>query len=221
VKASTKPKLQPGDGPRCDLGDPDLRRLDSLRDTPVEHFEAVFAAIDPKARIPQDVRNRLAERVIGAAGVHGLRSLMEATTLPPAQVLKWLQDVATTTERLLGLLGIQDAASIAKGWPHDEFMAPGGVVKVPRALPSQFGLLMPPMQVVAVERRGADATMHALPRIITLSMMLSDLIETVGRKARQLISNAPKGHGGKRRKGPGVVADLIHELFNIYADIRE
>jgi hypothetical protein len=225
MEASTKPKLQPGNGPRCDLQD--RRRLDSLRDAPAEHFEAVFAAIDPKARIPHDVRNRLAERVIGAAYVYRLRSQVEHA-LPPAQVRKWLKDVAAAAERLLKLLGIHDAESIAKGWPTtDELLGPGGAAIAAKALgglPWPLGLLLPSMQTLAVERRGDTVTIDALTRMKILLLLLSDLVEVAKRLAKRGAEEPghyPTGYGGARRQGPSATGAMVRDIIEVYADIRE
>jgi hypothetical protein len=104
----------------------------------------------------------------------------------------------------------------------DDAIAKGAI-----GFPAPLGLILPTMRAVAVKRRPAETIDVTIAGLRTLPTLLSDLIETAKREqtANHLRNkpqgSVPRGRGGARRKGLTAFAELIYDLFTIYAKIRK
>jgi hypothetical protein len=196
-------------------------RLARIEADPAQHFAAAVEVLDPKGILPRDERKRVVDYLVVAADGYMLRQEFEARTPLPSEQRQKDKRIADLAAQLLKALGVDDPASLAHGWPappplgssQDELRAYFDRTAGP--LPPGIELLLPELYRVAVDRRGSAATMVALERGRTLSVLLSDLVEAARRAAE-----APLSRRGRPKGQPSAVADLVYQIIAIYDGVR-
>jgi hypothetical protein len=203
---------------------PSLRaQFDLISDTAAQQFPSVIRAIEKKARIPQHERDWIAEQLIGAACIYRLRTEAAKVNLTPAQQRQEFRRAADSAKRLLEILGIEDPALLASGWPSADELTRKGAPITARFRDGglgQLGLLLPAMQAVAEERRGEPSPLSVVDRAKFLLIFLSDLVAAASRLADDLQRNAPRGRGGARRQ-IDARGSLIICIIETYAEVRK
>jgi hypothetical protein len=167
----------------------------------------IMVAICVLGQIPEHQQKCVAQRLIGVAHSYNLCLALERTHPTLGGRSQILQKVADSSGRLLKALGIDDPAYIARGLA-------GG-------MPGGLGLLLPDLYTIGVQRRGSTETADIGSGVKNMLMLLSDLHEVAARAARELGGGVPKGHGGKRRDGPGAFRVLVVQIIEIYRDVRD
>lgn len=190
------------------LGLPDsvLTEL-SRAQIPPENFAAVLSAF---GELPEEAQNDLAIRLIKAVEIYGLRKVVQKQKLPRThEQRKQLEDMSTTARRLLKLLGVERAETIASG------------VRIGSNLhPTTTSEVLIGLYKVGAQRRPEKSAIGAEERLATLLMLLSDLVEAAEQSARE-ISTRP-GRGGDRRTGELTAeGELIQAIIKLYIEFRE
>src|SRR5262249_62396490 len=122
--------------------------------------ENVAAVLSAFGESPEEAQNDLAIRLIKAVEIYGLRKVVQKQKLPRThEQRKQLEDMSTTARRLLKLLGVERAETIASGVRIGSNLHP--------TTTSEFG----------AQRRPEKSAIGAEERLATLLMLLSDLVE--------------------------------------------
>jgi hypothetical protein len=189
---------------------------------PPEQFAAVLSAF---GRLPERGQCALAVRIISVLKVYELRKLAEKQQipLPRHQQRKRFNSISASAKRLLALLGVSEAKSVAKGVPPGTKLHPTATTN-----------LMIELYRVAGERR-PTATGSAYERLTTLILLLSDLAEAAERCALDAGAKNRPGErcaldagaeyrpvrGGDRRAGQITAeVELLRGVIKSYAELR-
>jgi hypothetical protein len=174
---------------------------------PPEKFAGVLSAF---GRLPEDAQHNLAVRLVNAVETYRLRKSAQKQKIPQAhQRRKQLEDISTSGRRILKLLGVDNAETIASGVRIGSNLYPTTTTEV------LIGLYK-----VGAQRRPEKSAIGAEERLATLLMLLSDLVEAAEQSARK-ISTRP-GRGGDRRTGELTAeGELIQAIIKLYIEFRE
>jgi len=189
---------------------------------PPEQFAAVLSAF---GRLSERGQCALAVRIISVSKVYELRKLAEKQRLPlpQHQQRERCNSVSASAKRLLALLGVSEAKSVAKGVPPGTKLHPTATTN-----------LMIELYRVAGERRPTD-TGSAYERLTTLILLLSDLAEAAERCALDAGAKNRPGErcaldagtqyrpvrGGDRRSGQITAeVELLQGVIKSYAELR-
>jgi hypothetical protein len=172
-----------------------------------EKFAAVLSAF---GRLPKDAQYDLAVSLVKAVAIYRLRKVVQKQKFPRAhERRKQLKDTSTTARRLLKLLGVERAETIASGVHIASNLHPTTTTAV------LIGLYK-----VGAQRRPEKSAIGAHERLATLLVLLSDLAEAAEQSARE-ISTRP-GRGGDRRAGDLTAEGKLREaIIKLYIDFRE
>jgi hypothetical protein len=172
--------------------------------------ENVAAVLSTFGRIPEDAQYDFAVGIINLSGSYHLRKTIEKQQFPlPHEQRKRLEDIGTSARRVLKLLGVNKAELIA-----------GGVGVGSTLHPTVTTCLLTGLYRVGVERRPEKATIGAQERLTILLVLLSDLVETTERCARE--TSTRPGHGGNRRVGELTAeGELIQAVMQLYLKFRD
>jgi hypothetical protein len=173
---------------------------------PPEKFAGVLSVF---GRLPEDAQYNLAVRLVNAVETYRLRKRARKQKIPQAhQRRKQLEDISTSGRRILKLLGVDNAETIASGVGLGSNLHPTTNTEV------LIGLYK-----VGAQRRPEKSAIGARERLATLLMLLSDLVEAAERSARE-VSTRP-GLGGDRRTGELTPeGELIQAIIKLYIDFR-
>jgi hypothetical protein len=173
---------------------------------PPEKLAPVLSAF---GRLPEEAQYELAIRLANAVGIYRLRKTVEKHKFPPAHRQRnQLKDISTAARRLLKLLGVDKAESIA-----------GGVHIGSNIHLTATACVLTDLYRVGVQRRPGKLA-SADERLATLLMLLSDLAETAERSARQ--TSTRPGHGGDRRAGELTAKrELLQAIIKVYIEYRD
>src|SRR6516165_8691518 len=177
------------------------------RKSPPEKFAGVLSAF---GRLPEDAQYNLAVRLVNAVETYRLRKRAQKQKIPQAhQRRKQLEDISTSGRRILKLLGVDNAETIARG------------VRIGSNLhPTTTTAVLIGLYKVGAQRRPEKSAIGAVERLATLLMLLSDLVEAAEQSARE-ISTRP-GRGGDRRTGELTAeGELIQAIIKLYIEFRE
>jgi hypothetical protein len=194
--------------------------------------ESFAAVLDAFGELPEEGQYDLAVRIINASTIYELRKLVEPQFPLPHEHQSRLKRISTSAKRLLALLGINDAKSVARGiYPRvqiriNKATTPPTVTTDPAELPPQVTihptatLLSTWLYRVAVDRRPATANVGAGERLFSLIMLLSDLVEAAERWGLETGGHR-RGRGGDRRAGQ-ITAEVafMQALMESYAALR-
>jgi len=188
--------------------------------------------LDAFGELPEEGQYDLAVRIIKASTIYELRKLVEPQFLLPHKHQSRLKRISTSAKRLLALLGINDAKSVARGvYPRveiriDKATTPPTVTTVPAELPQvtihpTATLLLTWLYRVAVDRRPATANVSADERLTSLILLLSDLLEAAERCALEISTQYRPGRGGDRRaRQITAEVELVQGVIKSYAELR-
>src|SRR5262245_61772689 len=195
--------------------------------------ESFAAMLDAFGELPEEGQYDLAVRIINASTIYELRKLVEPQFPLPHEHQSRLKRISTSAKRLLALLGINDAKSVARGvYPRveiriDKATTPPTVTTVPAELPQvtihpTATLLLTWLYRVAVDRRPATANVSADERLTSLILLLSNLVEAAERCALKIGTQYRKGRGGQRRAGQITAeVELMQAIIESYAELRK
>ena len=186
--------------------------------------------LDAFGELPEEGQYDLAVRIINASSIYELRKLVEPQFTLPHEHQSRLKRISTSAKRLLALLGINDAKSVARGVnPReiriDKATTPPTVTIVPSELPQvtihpTATLLLTWLYRVAVDRRPATANVGAHERLTSLILLLSDLVEAAERCSLEE-GGYRRGRGGDRRAGQITAeVEFMQALMESYAALR-
>jgi hypothetical protein len=152
--------------------------------------------------LPKGGQYELAVRIINASQAYRLRKLVEKRRHGLPNRVRQLNSISTSARRVLKLLGVKDANSVAEG------VLRGSIHPTATSLLTQ-------LYSVAVERRPATASLGAEERMTSLILLLSDLVEAAMQLARKV------GHGGERRAGPTAEVELCQAIIASYDKVHQ
>jgi hypothetical protein len=160
------------------------------------------AVIEAFGRLPIDGQVELANRLIGARGQYLIHRMVDCDSEAAQGVRrKRLEDIGKAAGRLLRLLH-RDGADPQPWNAH------------PAAT-----LALPQLCQVASEHRPKQVW-DPPQGLSLLGAMLADLAKVGDQAVVIFHSPFPKTQGGERRQGRTASADLVHQLIDIYDDIR-
>jgi len=174
---------------------------------PHEKFAAVLSAF---GRLPEEAQYDFTVRLANAVAIYRFRKTVEKQKIPQAhQRRKQLEHISTSGRRILKLLGVDNAETIASG------------VRIGSNLhPTTTTAVLIGLYKVGAQRRPEKSAIGAEERLATLLMLLSDLVEAAEQSARE-ISTRP-GRGGDRRTGELTAeGELIQAIIKLYIEFRE
>jgi hypothetical protein len=157
--------------------------------------------------LPKAGQYELAVCLGKASGAYRLRKLVEKQQRGLPNRVKHLNRISASAKRVVNLLGINDANSVAAD------VSPWSIHPI-------VPYLVTRLYSVAVERRPATARVGADERMASLILLLSDLVEAAKRSALETGAEYRPGHGGKRRAGPTAEVGLVQAIIEAYAELR-
>src|SRR5262249_45716421 len=139
---------------------------------PPENFAAVLSAF---GRLPEEAQYDFTVLLANAVAIYRLRSTVEKQKLPPAhRRRKQLKDISTSARRILKLLGVEKAESIASGVRIGSNLHPTAITDVLTGL-----------YRIGVQRRPETSNISAPERLATALVLLSDLVEAAEQSSRE------------------------------------
>src|SRR5262249_16345960 len=198
-RAPTSCSMQSSSGRELGLPDSVLTELWRAQILP-ENFAAVLSAF---GSLPQKAQYDLAVRLANAVAIYRLRKTVEKQKFPqPHQQRKHLEGIGTAARRLLKLLGVDKAESIA-GDPIGSNLHPVATACVLTGL-----------YRVGVQRRPQKSTTGAAERLATLLLLLSDLVEAAEQSAGNISTRSGRA-GELTAKG-----ELLQAIIQVYIEFR-
>jgi hypothetical protein len=196
--------------------------------------ESFAAMLDAFGELPEEGQYDLAVRILNASTIYELRKLVEPQFPLPHEHQSRLKRISISAKRLLALLGINDAKSVARGiYPRvqiriNKATTPPTVTTDPAELPPHVTihptatLLLTWLYRVAVDRRPATANVGAHERLFKLILLLSDLAEAAERCALDVGAQYRPGRGGERRaRQITAEVELCQAIIESYAELRK
>jgi hypothetical protein len=174
---------------------------------PPENFAAVLSAF---GRLPKKAQYDFAIRLISAVAIYRLRKTVEKQKFPKAyQRRKQLKDISTAATRVLELLGVDKAESIAGSVPIEANLHPITTT-----------CILTGLYRVGAKRRPEKSTTSAAEGLATLLLLLSDLVEAAKQSEREISTRSGRG---RDRRGGELTAEgeLIQAIIKLYIDFRE
>jgi hypothetical protein len=168
----------------------------------------IFASmLNVFGHLPERGQYKLAARLIRASQVYRRRKLVEQQQRVLPNRVTRLKSISTSARGILKLLGVNDPTSVA-------------VSVGPESIHPIATYLLPRFYSIGAERRPAAVHIGADERLRNLILLLSDLVkaasmEAASTKAAEELAGKV-GHGGKRREGPTVKAELCQAIIASY-----
>jgi len=190
------------------LGLPDTVLTELWRaEIPPENFAAVLSAF---GSLPEEAQYDLVVGLAKPVAIYGLRKTVEKQKFPPAhRRRKRLKDISTSARRILKLLGVDKAESIASGVRIGSNLHPTAITDVLIAL-----------YRIGVQRRPDTSNISATERLTTALVLLSDLVEAAEQSSRE--TSTRPGRGGDRRSGvPTAEQELLQSIIKAYIEYRD
>lgn len=170
---------------------------------PPEKFADVLRAFGQP--LPPEEQQKLVVRLVNATAVYRLQGMMKGCHLTYRKQRARLHDIGAAATDLLTLMGVVNLGEFAQA-RYCRTLHPtvttGLLIELPR---------------VAVERRGATATLGAIERLNNLLLLLSDLAEAAKRSACAAGREVNTVSDVNRKKRPSAETQLIQSIIDAYA----